>query len=70
MIMLQHHDTLSPTQPNNAAHEANTIPKNKILNWLYSTDRHVSIEKLGSWLENNTDGQYKLVKNNINKDCA
>jgi len=69
--MLQHHDTLSPTQPNNAvAHEANTIPKNKILNWLYSTDRHVSIEKLGSWLENNTDGQYKLVKNNINKDCA
>lgn len=50
--------------------ETNTIPKNKILNWLYSTDRHVSIEKLGSWLENNTDGQYKLVRNNINKECA
>ena len=42
-----------------------TIQKNKILNWLYSTDRHVSIEKLGSWLENNTGGQYKLVRNNI-----
>ena len=69
--MLQHHDALSPAQPNNAVtHEANTIPKNKILNWLYSTDRHVSIEKLGSWLEDNTDGQYKLVKHNINKDCA
>ena len=71
MIMLQHHETLTPAQANNAvAHEANTIPKNKILNWLYSTDRHVSLEKLGSWLENNTDGQYKLVRNNINKDCA
>lgn len=71
MIMLQHHETLTPAQANNAvAHEANTIPKNKILNWLYSTDRHVSLEKLGSWLENNTDGQYKLVKNNTNKDFA
>jgi N-acetylglutamate synthase/N-acetylornithine aminotransferase len=40
----------------------NTIPKNILLNWLYSTDRHVSIDKLGDWLENNTNGQYKLVK--------
>ena len=60
----------------------NTIPKNILLNWLYSTDRHVSIEKLGAWLENNTNSQYKLIKtdnnaqafsNNAdqsNKDCA
>ena len=60
----------------------NTIPKNIILNWLYSTDRHVSLEKLGNFLEKNTDGQYKLIKtdsdiqtftNNIdqlNKECT
>lgn len=65
------HDIFTPAQANNAVeHEPNTIPKNKILDWLYSTDRNVSIEKLGLWLENNTDGQYKLVRNNINKDCA
>jgi hypothetical protein len=38
-----------------------TIPKNKILDFLYSTDRHVSLEKLGNWIENNTDGKYKIV---------
>ena len=53
--------------------EHETIPKNQILNWIYSTDRHVSLEKLGSWLEDNTDGQYKIVRNNlsnINKKSA
>ena len=69
--MHSQYDILVPTQASNSVEqENNTIPKNKILNWLYSTDRHVSIEKLGSWLENNTDGQYKLVRNNINKDCV
>jgi len=48
----------------------NTIPKNIILNWLYTTDRHVSIEKLGEWLEDNTDGQYKLVKDTRNPSFA
>lgn len=38
-----------------------TIPKNKILNFLYSTDRNVSLVKLGDWLEVNTDGKYKIV---------
>ena len=38
-----------------------TIPKNKILDFLYSTDRNVSLEKLGNWIENNTDGKYKIV---------
>lgn len=57
-----------------------TIPKNIMLNWLYSTDRHVSIEKLGAWIENNTEGQYKLIKTGnkapmvqntqLNKECA
>ena len=71
MIMYSQHNTLIPTQSSDGIEQkANTIPKNKILNWLYSTDRHVSIEKLGSWIENNTDGQYKLVKNNTNKDFA
>ena len=38
-----------------------TIRKNKILDFLYSTDRNVSLEKLGNWIENNTDGKYKIV---------
>ena len=38
-----------------------TIPKHLLLNWLYSTDRSVSIEKLSAWLEYNTSGQCKLV---------
>ena len=57
------YDSLFPPQIN-IEKKANTIPKNKILNWLYSTDRQVSIEKLGSWLEDNTEGQYKIVRNN------
>ena len=40
----------------------NTIPKHTILNWLYSTDRLVSLDKLAVWLEENTRGQYKLVR--------
>ena len=66
------YDILASTQASNSIEEI-TIQKNKILNWLYSKDRHVSIEKLGLWLENNTGEQYKLVRNNlnnINKDCA
>ena len=38
-----------------------TITKNKILNFLYATDRNVSLEKLSIWIENNTDGKYKIV---------
>jgi len=38
-----------------------TITKNKILNFLYSTDRNVSLDKLSIWIENNTDGNYKIV---------
>ena len=62
--------------------ESSTLPKNIILNWLYSTDMHVSLDKLGKWLEQNTNGKYKLadtdaqdkvVQNSNNplyKDCA
>jgi len=39
-----------------------TLPKNEILNWLFLTDRQVSIEKLGLWLEGVTRGEYKIVK--------
>jgi len=39
-----------------------TIPKYLLLNWLYSTDKAVSIDKLAAWLEHNTSGQYKLVR--------
>ena len=39
-----------------------TIPKHLLLNWLYSTDKAVSIDKLAAWLEHNTNGQYKLVR--------
>lgn len=38
-----------------------TIPKNKILDFLYSTDRNVSLIKLGNWIESNTDGKFKIV---------
>ena len=38
------------------------IPKHLLLNWLYSTDKAVSIDKLAVWLEHNTSGQYKLVR--------
>jgi hypothetical protein len=41
--------------------ESSRLPKNIILNWLYSTDMHVSLDKLGKWLEQNTNGKYKLV---------
>ena len=41
--------------------ESSTLPKNIILNQLYSTDMHVSLDKLGKWLEQNTNGKYKLV---------
>lgn len=41
----------------------NTIVKNKILNWLYLTEREVSIKKLGQWLEEETNGNYKVVRN-------
>ena len=47
-----------------------TIPKNLLLNWLYSSDRHVPLEELGKWLELNTNGKYKLVKNNIEAEAA
>ena len=62
--------------------EISTLPKNIILNWLYSADMHVSLEKLGKWLEENTNGKYKLVNtdtqarivqssnNLLYKDCA
>ena len=62
--------------------ESSTLPKNIILNWLYSTDMHVSLDKLGKWLEQNTNGKYKLVdtdtqdkvvqssNNLLYKDCA
>lgn len=39
-----------------------TLPKNEILNWLFLTDRQVSIEKLGKWLETATSGEYKIVR--------
>lgn len=63
MIMHPQYDSLFPPQ-SNIEKKSNTIPKNKILNWLYATDRHVSIEKLGLWLEDNTAGQYKIVRSN------
>ena len=54
-----------------------------ILNWLYSADMHVPLDKLGKWLEQNTNGKYKIVdtdaqrlevvqsnNNPLYKDCA
>lgn len=38
-----------------------TIPKNLLLNWLYSSDRHVPLEELGKWLHLNTGGRYQLI---------
>jgi hypothetical protein len=54
--------------------KSSTLPKNMILNWLYSTDMHVSLDKLGKWLEQTTQGKYKIVNteehNNIYRDYA
>ena len=63
--------------------EGSTLPKNMILNWLYSAEMHVPLDKLGKWLEQNTNGKYKLVdtdaqrlevvqsnNNPLYKDCA
>jgi hypothetical protein len=63
--------------------KGSTLPKNMILNWLYSADMHVPLDKLGKWLEQNTNGKYKLVdtdaqrlevvqsnNNPLYKDCA
>lgn len=54
--------------------KSSTLPKNVILNWLYSADMHVSLEKLGKWLEQTTQGKYKIVNteehNNTYRDCA
>jgi hypothetical protein len=59
-----------------------TLPKNMILNWLYSAEMHVPLDKLGKWLEQNTNCKYKLVNtdaqdkvvqssnNLLYKDCA
>jgi len=47
-----------------------TTPKNLLLNWLYSSERNISLDELGKWLEHNTSGQYKLVKNNIKTEAA
>jgi len=38
-----------------------TIPKNLLLNWLYSSEKNISLDKLGKWLQQNTGGKYKLV---------
>ena len=50
------------------------------LNWLYSTERRVSLEKLGKFLKENTDGQYKIINtgsktqminhSQLKEDCA
>ncbi len=37
-----------------------TLPKNTILNFLYSTDRQVSLELLGNCLKKHTEGRYKI----------
>ncbi len=42
-----------------------TIPKNLLLNWLYFSDRNVSLDKLGKWLEQNANGKYKTVNTDI-----
>ena len=47
-----------------------TIPKNLLLNCLYSTERNVSLNDLVKWLENNTSVQYNLVYNNFKTEAA
>lgn len=40
-----------------------TLKKLSLLNWLYLTDREVSVEKLGEFINKKTDGQYSITKN-------
>ncbi len=37
------------------------IAKNKLLNWLYVESMNISVKKLGYWLEENSNGRYKLI---------
>ena len=53
---------LNPNTLTNTQHPQGTLAKNEILNWLFLTDRQVSIEKLGKWLETTTNGEYKIVR--------
>ena len=47
-----------------------TIPKNLLLNWLYSSDRHVPLEELGKWIRINTGGRYQLVDTGVQTRCV
>jgi len=40
----------------------NTINKSILLNWLYLTNRDVSLEALCKFIEDKTNGRYVLVK--------
>jgi len=46
-----------------------TIPKNIILNWLYTADMHVSLDKLKKWIKLSTNGNYKLVDTCRKQQC-
>jgi hypothetical protein len=41
-----------------------TINKSQILNWLYLTDRNVSVIELGQLIEDKRGGKFSLVRNN------
>lgn len=44
------------------------IAKNKLLNWLYGESMNISVKKLGCWLEENTNGRYKLIDTQKQKE--
>lgn len=48
---------------------SDTINKSQILNWLYLTDRNVSVTQLGKLIEEKTGGEFSLVRNkSVNGD--
>lgn len=47
-----------------------TINKSLLLNWLYLSQRNISLTELGNWIEAKTDGEYKLVKRTTMSQCS
>lgn len=47
---------------NNDNKPYDTINKSLLLNWLYSSEKEVSIEQLGKFIEAKTEGKYALLK--------
>jgi len=47
----------------NAQDKDDTINKQILLNWLYSSPKDLPVVELGKWIEVKTNGKYSLLNN-------